>query len=188
MLFIPPCIPTLRSEPPSGQRWVHEIKFDGWRVQLHKHGTGLALYTRNGNDCAWMLPALQIATQSASLRDLPGVSSAVIDGELVACDGDGLPDFYALHFRRHGHALCVWAFDLLHLNGRDLRELPLHERKAKLVRLLTRVRVDWLHLSETFADGTKLLAEAERMRLEGIVSKHVDAPYRSGKRSEWVKN
>jgi bifunctional non-homologous end joining protein LigD len=137
-MFIPLCIPILCHSPPSGDRWVHEIKFDGWRVQLHKHDSNVALYTRNGNDCAWMLPALQIAAHSASLRDLPGVSSAVIDGELVACDGDGLPDFYALHFRRHGHALCVRAFDLLHLNGRDLRGLTLHERKAKLVRLLTR--------------------------------------------------
>ena len=166
--FIPPCIPTLRSAPPNGDHWQHEIRFDGWRIQLHKHDTNLTLYTRNGNDCGWTFPALQIAAHFASLRDLRGVKSAVIDGELVACNGDGLPDFYALHFRRHGHALCVWAFDLLYLNRRDLRALPLHERKRQLERVVKRSRVDWLQLSETFADGARLLAEAERIGLEGV--------------------
>jgi bifunctional non-homologous end joining protein LigD len=122
-----------------------------------------------------------------ALARLKGVRSLIIDGELVACDGDGRPDFYRLHFHRHNRGLCVWAFDLLYLNGRDLRDLPLSERKRQLEKLISKARSDWLQLSETFDDGAKLLAEADRRGLEGIVSKRADAPYRSGKRSEWIK-
>src|SRR5262249_40339298 len=95
--------------------------------------------------------------------------------------------FYALHFHRPGRAVCIWGFDLLYVNGRDLRALTLHERKRQLERIVKRPRADWLQISETFADGAKLLAEAGRMRLEGIVSERADSPYRSGKRSEWLK-
>jgi bifunctional non-homologous end joining protein LigD len=122
-----------------------------------------------------------------ALARLKGVRSLIIDGELVACDGDGRPDLYRLHFHRHNRGLCVWAFDLLYLNGRDLRDLPLSERKRQLEKLISKARSDWLQLSETFDDGAKLLAEADRRGLEGIVSKRADAPYRSGKRSEWIK-
>jgi ATP dependent DNA ligase domain len=79
------------------------------------------------------------------------------------------------------HPLCVWAFDLLHHNGRDLRELPLIERKARLEKLIRGANADWLRYSEPFDDGLKLLAEADHFGLEGIVSKRTDAPYRSGK-------
>jgi ATP-dependent DNA ligase len=103
-----------------------------------------------------------------ALARLPGVRSFVIDRELVACDSDGLLDFYALHFHRD-RGLCVWAFDLLHHNGRDLRELPLFERKLRL------------------DGGAELLKAADRMKLEGIVSKRRDAPYRSGNQSDWIK-
>jgi bifunctional non-homologous end joining protein LigD len=81
----------------------------------------------------------------------------------------------------------VWAFDLLHHNGRDLRELPLLERKARLEKLIVAANVNWLRYSESFDDGLKLLKAADRMRLEGIVSKRRDAPYRSGKQCGWVK-
>ena len=92
----------------------------------------------------------------------------------MACDG--LPNFYRLHFRRHDHGLCVWAFDLLHHNGRDLCELPLIERKARLEKLIVAVNASWLHYSESFDDGIELLKVADLMKLEGIVSKHRDAP------------
>jgi bifunctional non-homologous end joining protein LigD len=85
-----------------------------------------------------------------ALACLKGVRSLVIDGELVACNAAGLPNFYALHFRRRDRDLCVWAFDLLQHNGRDLRELPLLERKRRLEKLVSKARADWLRLSETF--------------------------------------
>ena len=103
----------------------------------------------------------------------------------MACDG--LPNFYRLHFRRHDHGLCVWAFDLLHHNGRDLCELPLIERKARLEKLIVAANTSWLHYSESFGDGLELLKAADRMKIEGIVSKCRDAPYRSRKQSDWIK-
>jgi ATP-dependent DNA ligase len=77
--------------------------------------------------------------------------------ELLACDGDRRPDFYRLHFHRHDHGVCVWAFDLLHHNRRDLRELPLLERKAKLRNLVIAANAGWLHYSESFDVGLALL-------------------------------
>ena len=122
-----------------------------------------------------------------ALAHLPGVRSFVIDGELVACDDAGVPHYYALHFHSRKYPLCVWAFDLLHHNGRDLRELPLFERKARLEKLIRAANANWLHYSESFDDGLELLAAADRMHLEGIVSKRRDAPYRSGEQCGWVK-
>ena len=81
----------------------------------------------------------------------------------------------------------MWAFDLLQHNGRDLRELPLVERKARLEKVIIAANAGWLHYSESFDDGFELLKAADRMRLEGIVSKRRDAPYRSGKQSDWIK-
>jgi bifunctional non-homologous end joining protein LigD len=179
---LPPAAPTLRSAPPRGEQWLHEVKFDGWRIQLHKHGRSVAAFTKNGYDHSsrvrWMIDAL---------ARLKCVRSLVVDGELVACNNAGLRDFYRLHFHRHDSGLCVWAFDLLHHNGRDLRELPLFERKARLEKLILAVNAGWLHYSESFDDGIGLLKAADHMKLEGIVSKQRDAPYRSGKQCAWVK-
>jgi bifunctional non-homologous end joining protein LigD len=167
----------------SGEQWLHEIKFDGWRIQLHKYGRSAAAFTKNGHDHSsrvrWMTDVL------ARLR---GVRSLIIDGELVACNDAGLPDFCRLHCYRHDRGLCVWAFDLLHHNGRDLRGLPLIERKARLEKLILATNANWLlHYSESFDDGVELLKAADRLGLEGILSKRRDAPYRSGKQCDWVK-
>ena len=131
----------------SGEQWRREVKFDGWCIQLHKHGRSAAAFTKNGHDHSsrvrWIVDAL---------ARLKGVRSLVIDGELVACNAAGLPDFYRLHFHRHDHGPCVWAFDLLLHNGRDLRELPLSERKARLEKLILAANAGWLHYSESFDD------------------------------------
>ena len=150
--FIQPCQPTLRVIPPSGEQWLHEVKFDGWRIQLQKAGRHVALYTKNGHDFSRVFRHL-----AKMLAALP-VRSAVIDGELAACDDRGVPDFRALHFRDiEDDQLCVWAFDILHLDGNDLRPLPLVERKHLLGKLVYKTGVDWLRLSEPFNDGAKLL-------------------------------
>ena len=98
--------PTLPSAPPRGEQWLYEVKFGGWRIQLHKHGGSAAAFAKSGHDRSsrvrWMVDALAC---------LKGVRSLVIDGELVACDDKGLPNFYRLHFHRHDRGLCVWAFD-----------------------------------------------------------------------------
>jgi bifunctional non-homologous end joining protein LigD len=141
--FIVPCSPVQRGRPPVGNDWLHEVKFDGWRIQLHKNGRGAVIYTRNGNDFTRRFPALAAAVASLPVR------SAIIDGELVANNDRGLPDFRALHFHDvHDDELCVWAFDLLQVNGVDLRPAPLRQRKYALEKLVYKTRDNWLRLSE----------------------------------------
>ncbi len=178
--FIPIASPKLRPAPPTGPEWLHEVKFDGFRIQLHKSGREVRLFSRNGKDFTdryLLIPA--------AVLHLP-VRSAVIDGELVACDGEDKPDFYAL-LRRPASGLCVWCFDLLMLNGRDLRPLALEKRKAKLSALLAKTPGDTLRLSHTFADGEKLLHAAAQNGLEGIVSKRRESVYVAGPASGWFK-
>jgi bifunctional non-homologous end joining protein LigD len=113
----------------------------------------------------------------------------VIDGELVLPDNLGAPDFTGLAAapRKRQHELAVYAFDLLHRDGRDLRPLPLLERRRRLERLLSRAEIQCLHLVECFDDGVELLEAAEGLQLEGTVSKRRAAPYRSGDCRDWVK-
>ena len=144
----------------------------------------MRLYSRNGHE--W---TERLATLTEALRGIPG-RSAVIDAELCFLTGTGAPDFaglqLALRSRQH-HKLTVFAFDLMHRDGVDLCPLPLSQRKDLLATLLHRSKVDCLHLVATFPDGAKLLASAERMLLEGIVSKRRSSPYRSGECKDWRK-
>jgi len=179
--FIIPTWPTSRAQPPTGDGWLHEVKFDGFRVQLHKHGADCTIYSRSGRDFTHRYVAIEHALSRLPAED------AIIDGELVVCDTGGMPDFRALHSANFDQGtLCVWAFDLLALNGKDLRELPLIGRRAKLKTLLDRCGDPFLQFSESFDNAETLLAECSRRGLEGIVSKRKDAPYRSGK-GDWVK-
>jgi bifunctional non-homologous end joining protein LigD len=185
MHFIEPAQPKLRTSPPVGGGWLHEVKFDGYRIQLHKSSdtssTIVSLYSKGDSDFRRKFPEL-----AAAVAALP-VKSCVIDGELTACDATGVPDFRALHFNSRDDVRCVWAFDLLYLNGKDLRGLSLVDRKDRLERLVSKVREGWLCYTETFDDGTTLLKAADRMGLEGIVSKKAASPYRSGDRCGWIK-
>jgi bifunctional non-homologous end joining protein LigD len=181
MRYIAPATPTLRPTPPRGERWLHEVKFDGWRVQLHKSERGAAVFTKGGHDYTRRFPAI-----AGTLMTVPA-RACILDGELVAPDDQGRPDFRALHFHDRDEQVCVWAFDLLHLDGEDLRDRSLDARKRALERLILKTGDNALRLSESFDDGVKLLAAAEGMRLEGVVSKRRDAPYRSGKKCDWIK-
>src|SRR5437763_862499 len=111
MRYVPPAQRTMRAVPPTSVVWVHEVKFDGWRVQLHKGERGVAIYTKREHDYTKRFPSL-----AGMLAAIPA-RSCIIDGELVASDNCGFPDFHALHFHDRDDELCVWAFDLLHLNG-----------------------------------------------------------------------
>jgi bifunctional non-homologous end joining protein LigD len=178
--FIPPALAKLRSSPPTGDAWQFEVKFDGWRAQLHKAGVSSTIYGRNGGDLTRRFPRI-----AAAVLALP-VKSAIVDGELIAAGRHGQPDFLALLHGRHV-AVCVYCFDLMELQGRDLRDQPLVQRRARLQALLTRAKCDLLRFSDSFADADASLAECSRRGLEGIVAKRKDAPYRSGTRSGWVK-
>jgi bifunctional non-homologous end joining protein LigD len=159
---------------------LYELKFDGYRVQLLKAGLSSAIYGRNGGDFSRRFPAV-----AAAVLGLP-TKSCIVDGELIAAGRHGLPDFLALLHGRHVPT-CVYCFDLLELNGRDLREQPLVQRRARLKALLARAKCNVIRFSETFSNANDLLAECARLGLEGIVAKRRDAPYRSGTRSGWIK-
>ena len=178
--FIEPSAPVLRKEPPTGPDWIHEVKFDGFRIQLHKDGNEVTLYSRGGNDVTKRFRDVRDA-----LTSLP-CHSAVIDAELTACDTEGKPDFVAL-MRKRSTELCVWAFDLMRLDGADLRMKPLWERKRELQRIILEADEHTLRFSDDFDDPMKLLAVAEQWKLEGVVSKKLDQPYKSGKNPGWVK-
>jgi bifunctional non-homologous end joining protein LigD len=181
LAFITPAKPTLRNSPPRGERWLHEFKFDGWRLQVAKAGRAVRLYTSGGHDIAKRLPGL-----ARAFDRLPG--SAVIDAELFALDGD-TPSFKALHSAMADGRDCdlsVYAFDLLSLNGRDLRPLPLIERKRRLEDLVDRAGIACWTFAQHFDDGARTLAVACANSLEGIVSKRRDQPYRAGA-CDWVK-
>jgi bifunctional non-homologous end joining protein LigD len=180
--FIPPCSPIRARTVPAGDGWLHEVKFDGYRVQAHKAGTRVVIYSRNGHDFTERFPSI-----AQLLHELPA-KAAVIDGEVVASDADGRPNFARLHVRwtRPG-AIQLWAFDLVAFDGRDLRLQPLMKRQACLRAFLQRFGCPAVSLSEAFEDGLALLRVAEERGLEGVVSKRRDAPYRSGECRDWRK-
>ncbi len=184
--FVEPALASLRAAPPSGSRWMHEIKFDGYRLQARLSGGELRLLTRGGLDWTGRFGS-RIA---AALRDLPA-TSAIVDGELVVENGHGASDFAALQAdlaEGRKDRFVYYAFDLLFLDGYDLRSAPLTERKAALERLV--IAEDGpLRFSTAFeTEGEIVLRHACRLSLEGVVSKLRDAPYRSGRGRNWVKS
>jgi len=178
--FLPVASPKLRTLPPFGPEWLHEVKFDGFRTQLHKAGSEVRLFSRTGKDFTQRFPGIRDAVAA-----LP-VGGAIIDGEIVAYDETGKSDFYTLVSQR-ASGVRVWCFDFLGLGGDDLRPLPLEQRKTRLAHLLSRFDDDRLKLSESFNDGEKLLVAAAEMNLEGIISKKRTAPYVAGVGCGWVK-
>lgn len=179
--FIPPQLCTRVSRPPLGGDWVHEIKFDGYRMQLRVADGEAILRTRKGLD--WTERFKAIAKAAAHLPD------CIIDGEVVALDHNGVSNFSGLQAalsEGHSRALIFFVFDLLFLDGKDLRDLPLTERKLKLKELIPdegQIRyVD--HLAEP---GDAVLKSACRLELEGIISKRAEAPYQSGRTNTWTK-
>jgi len=173
--FIEPCLATLAKTPPSGPNWVHEIKFDGYRIQATVHGKKVRLLTRKGLD--WTGKFGSLADDFRALT----VTTAIIDGELVVEDANGVSSFSALqNALKAGNdgALRYYAFDLLYRDGRDLREQTLEQRKAQLAELLSKLPAgSRIRLSEHFeTKGTLLLKKACSMGLEGIVSKQASSP------------
>jgi bifunctional non-homologous end joining protein LigD len=179
--FVEPCIPTLAAKPPSGPGWVHEIKHDGYRLIVRRDGDTVRLFTRRGHDWTDRYPA--IASAAAKLR----AESFTMDGEAVVTGADGVAVFDALHRRHKATNAMLYAFDLQEFNGEDLRPLPLAERKAKLARLLARKPLGIVFNEHTDADGATVFRHACKLGLEGIVSKRLSPPYRSGPSRDWLK-
>ncbi len=183
--FVAPQLCASVESPPTGEGWCHEIKFDGYRVQLRIEDGDAALKTRKGLDWSDKFPA--IAKEGSALPD------ALIDGEIVAVNHEGVPDFSALQAAiadgKTGN-LIFFAFDLLFAGREDLRSLPLSERKARLRQLLEqrKGKANLIRYVEHFdEDGETVLKSAQKLSLEGIISKKLDAPYRSGRTESWTK-
>jgi bifunctional non-homologous end joining protein LigD len=182
-LGIAPCLPTNARQPPYGSMWLHEIKHDGFRVIARKEGKRIKLYSRPGNDLTYRFPLIVEAL--AKLRAL----SCIIDGEAVACARDGVSSFDLIRHRQHDGSVFLWAFDLIELDGDDLRREPLEVRKATLASLLARAAAG-ARFNEHFEheDGPLVFAHACKMGLEGIVSKRKNSRYRSGRSPDWIKS
>src|SRR6266849_3629314 len=180
--FIAPCLPTSAPQPPSGEVWLHEIKHDGFRVIARKDGERVKLYSRPGNDLTKRFPLIVEAL--ANLRS----RSCIIDGEAVACGDDGIASFDRIRYRHHDGEVFLYAFDLIELDGDDLRRDPLDVRKATLASVLRRA-APGLRLNEHIeGDGPTVFAHACKLGLEGIVSKRKDSNYRSGRSPHWIKS
>jgi bifunctional non-homologous end joining protein LigD len=184
--FVAPELCISVDRPPGGEGWCHEIKFDGYRVQLRVEDGEATLKTRKGLD--WTDKFQAIAKEGSSLPD------ALIDGEIVALDHHGAPEFSALQAAiSDGKTdnLIFFAFDLLFADGEDIRRAPLGERKGRLKKLLearTKGKSRSIRYVEHFeTGGDAILQSACKLSLEGIVSKKLDAPYRSGRSENWTK-
>ena len=161
---------------------------------LDRSGLGVASSTpreRNSVDYRRLDAILGWATSPIRLPLLPSelpIKSCIIDGEVVACRADGAPGFRALHGGNYAETdLCVWSFDLLELDGKDMRYMPPIVRRLQLGKLLRTFDHDALRYSEAFRDPERLLAECDRRGLEGIVCKERDGVYHSGTKSHWIK-
>jgi bifunctional non-homologous end joining protein LigD len=182
-----PQLPTLVKSPPNGNQWLHEIKYDGYRIGARIERGNVNLITRNGNDWTATFPEIVAAAQELPLQQ------ALIDGEAAVVLPSGVTSFQALQgvLKEHERGRLVYfVFDLLHLDGRDLTRIPLEQRKAILARLTGEVVAGdpLIRYSRHFdGDGGEVLREACRMGLEGLVSKRRDLAYECGRSRNWLK-
>ena len=183
--FLKPQLADEAQAPPTGAEWVHELKLDGYRVQAHKRGTQVSLFTRSGLDWTHRMKSV-----AAALAVIPA-ESAILDGEVTVLDAAGLSSFARLQAsfeKNETHPLTFFGFDLLHLNGRSPRGLPLRERK-QLLREALGDDTEEVRLSEDLAgDGPAIFAAACKLHAEGIISKRADAPYTAGRSTRWLKS
>jgi len=180
-----PQLATLVDTPPSGDEWLHEIKYDGYRIGARVRHGRVSLYTRNGND--WTAAFPDVADAVGHLR----LDDALIDGEVAVVLPDGRTSFQALQNTAGGgnrRTLVYFVFDLLRINGETLERRPLEERKAVLKKLVGSRSTGRIRFSEHIeGNGQAFFSEACRAGLEGIVSKRRDQPYRAGRHGGWVK-
>ena len=184
--FVEPALATLVAAPPAGERWIHEIKFDGYRLQARIEAGRIKLLTRSGLDWTKKFGKEIVG----ALQALPA-GTALIDGELVVESGTGASDFSALQAdlsEGRTDRFAFYAFDLLYLDGYDLQALPLTTRKEMLEKLLAGASAMIRYSGHFDDDGGLVLRHACRLSLEGVISKLADAPYRSGRGKSWVKS
>ncbi|WP_246506373.1 ATP-dependent DNA ligase [Mesorhizobium silamurunense] len=180
--FIPPLMPTLVGKPPEGDGWIHEVKFDGYRSQIIFDDGEVQIFTRRGRD--WTAKYRHLVETAKGLN----VQSAIIDGEIIVLNEAGVSDFGELRkaITRRQHDLYFVAFDLLHLNGHDLRDMPLEDRREVLQAMIPAGQR--IQFSEALpGTGAAVFHLVEQAGLEGVVSKRKDSKYRSGPSTNWLK-
>src|SRR5262245_59434381 len=177
--LIDPWQPIVARRPPGGPNSLHELKHDGYRLQIHVRDGRVRLYTMNGNDWTKRFP--RIVKEAARLR-----APLISDAEVVHLSADGVADFDALHNRTADENAVALAFDLL-LAGDDIRRQALIERKKELRWVLRNARDGIQYVEHTEGDGDKMFKAVCKLGLEGIVSKRATSIYRSGKSKLWIK-
>jgi bifunctional non-homologous end joining protein LigD len=168
---IEPCLPSPTKAPPSGPGWIHEIKHDGMRIMARRDGAGVRLITRHGNNFTDRFPIIV----------------AAVTGEAVVTNGDGLAVFDLIRHKRHGGGAVLVAFDLIELDGEDLRRSSIEYRKRKLAKLVRRPELGIVLNEHYEGDGEIIFKHACKLGCEGIVSKRLGSLYRSGRSPHWVK-
>jgi bifunctional non-homologous end joining protein LigD len=182
--YVDPLDPTSVEHPPTGENWIHEIKFDGYRAQAHKGDGRVTVYSRKGYN--W---TDRFGSIGEFVDGLP-VRSVILDGEVVFIGRSGKPDFQGLRgaLGRKTNRLHLYAFDLLFLDGEDWRPRPLLERKRRLHALLREAPEQLQYVEHMQGDSRLIVKHACKLGLEGIVSKDVDSPYKSGRQEAWRKS
>lgn len=185
---IEPCLALLMQKPPEGPHWAFEVKWDGYRLAVHRSGAEIRILTRGGHDWTDRFPAIAEAA-----RGLPS-ESFILDGEAVVLDEIGRSDFGALQQalggrggKLHARRAMFYAFDLLYLDGRDITRMSLDERRQILEFLLAPSDPSIRLSEEVASEGARFLAHACEMGLEGIIAKRRNAPYRPGRGGDWLK-
>lgn len=180
--FIRPLGPTLVEKPPGGDGWIHEVKFDGYRSQIVKDDGDVRIFTRRGLD--WTAKYRDLVETAKGLN----AQSAIIDGDIIVLNEAGVSDFGELRkaISRRQHDLYFVAFDLLHLNGHDLRDMPLEDRREVLQAMISAGQR--IQFSEALpGKGAAVFHLVEQAGLEGVVSKRKGSKYRSGPSTNWLK-
>jgi ATP-dependent DNA ligase len=170
-----PCQPIVAKQPPSGRGWAHEVKHDGYRLQIHIRDGRVRLFTMNGADWSKRYPLI---AETAARID----GSVILDAEVVWIGSDGAANFDALHSRVNDQSAVALAFDLMSLDGEDFRQESYSERKAVLRKVLRRTRRGIQYVEHTEGDGGEMFKAVCKLGLEGIVSKKLDAPSKA-----WLK-
>lgn len=182
--FIEPELALLVDKAPEGNQWIHELKFDGYRMQAHLNHSKVRLISRSGKEWTDKFPAVVQGLEKLT------VDRAIIDGEVVLLDAEGRSDFQLLQNAMKAHhtqAFVYYAFDLLYYSGQDIRSLPLAERKRRLKMILKKAPKNIRYSDEFEGAGKELLHLACKNKLEGIISKNRESTYLSGRNSNWVK-
>ena len=178
--FIEPCLPCVTLRPPSGDRWLHEIKHSGLRLQARRDGDHVRLFAERGEELTPRFPHIVEA-----VLQLP-VKSCIIDGELAGYEEDGRTPFNPLDETLQPGDLSYFAFDLMEVNGFDLRQDAVEDRKGALAPLL-RKTPDHMRFNRHFEyEGEEVFRQACRMGFEGVVSKRRGSRYRSGRSTDWL--